>query len=166
MVDRSHTLEMVRTFAVPPAEVFRHLTDPALLTQWWAPAGWMTPEADVDLAVGGRYRFGMCEQGGGEMMYVRGTFREVKAPERLVYTYVWEGGGAGERWRPLGLVDHETLVTITLAPAAGGTELRLIHSLFPNAEARDQHRGGWGSNFDCLEDFLAGAPPKGPVAPG
>jgi len=84
-------LSLTRTFSAPREKVFRAWTDPEELKKWWGPPGYSTPTADVDLRVGGAYRFGMMELPDGEVFYLAGTYREVRPPEKLVYTWNWEG---------------------------------------------------------------------------
>ena len=74
-------------------------------------------------------------------MSEHGVYREVVAPERLVFTYSSEGGR---------IVDRETLVTVTFADRDGRTVLTLRHSGLPTEEARAFHDGGWAR---CLDRF-------------
>ncbi len=86
------TLEVSRTVAAPRETVFQAWTDPEILTKWWrVDAGWSTPIAEVDLRVGGRYRLGMFEPGKDGPYVVGGEYREVTPPEKLVFTWIWEG---------------------------------------------------------------------------
>jgi len=73
------------------------------------------------------------------------VYREVAAPEKLVFTWAWEaGGGCGdsENEQPV-----ETLVTVEFREKGQTTEVLLTHELFPNAESRDKHQEGWSG---CL----------------
>lgn len=151
----ANLLEFTRVFGAPREEVFCAFVEPDAVRAWWGPKGWVTPEVAMDLRVGGRYRFGMRAEAGGELMFVNGRYLAVEPPARLVFTYVWEGDGEGERWREHALIGVETLVTLEFREREGGTEVRLRHERFPTAEGRDQHRAGWSSNWDSLEDYLA-----------
>jgi uncharacterized protein YndB with AHSA1/START domain len=82
----------------------------------------------------------------GKDHIVSGTYREIIPPERLVFTWAWEEAGAR---------GHETLVTIELLEAPGGTRLELTHEVFETEERRDRHGHGWSGCFDCLEQALA-----------
>ena len=147
-------VRLVRVFQAPREEVFRAFVDPEAVRAWWAPRGWMTPYAAMDVRVGGSYRFGMCEEGGGEMMFVTGEYREVQPPARLVFTYIWQPGGTGERWREHGLIGLEMVVTLEFHEVGHSTEVHLCHEGFPTAEGCELHYHGWSSNLDCLEDYL------------
>ena len=137
-------LRLTRTFAAPRERVFRAWTEPEELKRWWGPDGYATPSAEVDLRVGGAYRFGMRKLPDGEVFYLAGTFREVRPPERLVYTWVWEGNP--ER--------GETLVTVEFRERGKATEVRLTHELFPTAKTRDDHEKGWSSCLGKLAKAL------------
>ena len=151
---KTHTLQFTRVFNAPREDVFRAFSDPEAIKSWWAPKGWVTPYAEMDVRAGGRYRFGMCEEAGGDLMFVHGNYIAVEPPARLVFTYVWEGGVGGERWCEHGLIEVETVVTLEFRDHGERTELLLRHEGFPTMEGRDQHRNGWGSNWDSLDDFV------------
>lgn len=156
MIDpKSPAVRIVRVFPAPREEVFQAFITPDAIRAWWAPKGWFTPYAEMDVRIGGSYRFGMCEESGGEMMFVKGTYREVQPPALLVFTYIWEPGGSGERWREHGLIGVEMLVTLEFREVGGSTEVRLRHEGFPTAEGCELHYQGWSSNLDCLEEHLS-----------
>ena len=145
------TLRLTRTFAAPRKKVFRAWTEPEALKKWWGPEGYATPLAEVDLRVGGRYRLGMRKLPKGNLFYLVGTYREVRPPEKLVYTWVWEG-------QPdLG----ETLVTVEFRDLGDATEVVLTHELFPNEKVRDDHNTGWSSCLDRLAKALSDSPRPG-----
>ncbi|MBI4588981.1 MAG: SRPBCC domain-containing protein [Candidatus Rokubacteria bacterium] len=138
------TLQLRRTFAAPRGKVFRAWTDPEELKKWWGPPGYGTPSAEVDLRVGGKYRLGMRKLPDGEVFYLSGTYREVRRPERLVYTWQWEAEPE------LG----DTLVTVEFHDRAGSTEIVLTHELFPTEKARQEHERGWSGGLDNLAKIL------------
>lgn len=98
--------------------------------------------AELDLRVGGRFRIEM-KHAKGNVHCVVGTYREVRPPERLVYTWAWEGKDMGE-----------TLVTVEFLDRGGSTEVRLTHELFPTSEMRDEHAKGWNGCLDHLAGVL------------
>jgi uncharacterized protein YndB with AHSA1/START domain len=149
-------MEVTRTLNVPREKVFAAFTDPEWVRAWWAPKGWYTPHVEIDARVGGRYRLGMRSDNDPSLMYVHGEYLVVQPPERLVFTYIWEAGGAGDRWLDFDLVGIKTVVTVKFRDAGGKTELVIQHEGFPTKDGCDQHRLGWSSNTDCLEEFLAG----------
>ncbi len=138
-------LRIARTFPASRQRVFEAFTEPELLKQWWGPAGFSLPKATVDFRVGGAYRFGM-QPPQGDLMYLVGTFREIKRPERLVYTWVWEGAPP----------ESQTVVTVEFREVEGNTEVVVTQEPFPNDEARQQHVFGWEGGFDRLTEILRG----------
>lgn len=138
------TLNLRRIFKAPREKVFRAWTDPEELKKWWGPEGYATPSAEVDLRVGGKYRLGMRKLPDGEIFYLSGIYREVRPPERLVYTWRWQG-------QP----EHgETLVTVEFREVGDSTEVVLTHERFPTEKARDDHNRGWSGCLDRLAKLL------------
>lgn len=138
------TLRIERRFAAPREKVFRAWTDPQALKKWFAPSdAFATPEAEVDLRVGGRYRLVMVSPD-GETHTVSGVYKEIRAPEKLVFTWAWAGWPEAQ----------ETLVTVELHERGGMTELVLTHERFPNAEVRDKHGEGWAGCLNRLPQAL------------
>jgi uncharacterized protein YndB with AHSA1/START domain len=155
MIERSTpALEFTRAFDAPRAEVYAAFIDPAAVLAWWAPRGWHTPHVEMDVRVGGRYRFGMRSDEDPSMMYVSGEYLVVEPPRELKFTYVWEPGGAGERWREFALVGVVTTVTLRFRALGAATEVFIRHEGFPTEPGAEQHRFGWSSNWECLEEYL------------
>ncbi|MGH7553725.1 MAG: SRPBCC family protein [Longimicrobiales bacterium] len=129
-------LEIEIRIQATPAKVFAALTDPAQVTRWWGdPEAYQTTDAEVDLRVGGRYKFS-GRNTDGSAFWVGGEYREVDAPRRLVYT--WE-----PNWDPA-MQGDPTVVEITLEPKEGGTTLRVVHRGFERyAEQVGGYHEGW-----------------------
>ncbi len=131
-VKATPSLSLVRSFNVSPARVYRAWTDPQAMKRWFAPSdAFSIPRVEADVRVGGRYRIVMRSPD-GEQHDVSGVYREVVPNEKLVFTWAW-------RSTP----ERESLVTVALRAAGGGTELTLIHEQLYDAEARDKHHHGW-----------------------
>lgn len=145
MANLETRLHLKRVFAAPRDKVFQAWTDPQALTRWWGPPGYATPTASVDLRPGGGYRFGMRKLPDGDIFYLSGIYREVRWPERLVYTWRWEAEPES----------GETLVTVEFRELAGATEVVVTHELFPSEKARGDHDKGWNGCLDRLTDLLA-----------
>lgn len=139
------TLVIERIFKATPAEVFEAWTDPETLVSWWGPEGVTTPEYSLDVRPGGAWQTHMVAPDGDHI--VSGVYREIAPPSRLVFTWGWQqkDGSRG----------HETEVTVTFQPVAGGTRMRLVQSLFLSKEQRDAHNLGWSSSFNDLERMFA-----------
>jgi len=141
-------LVITRVFDAPRETVFRAWTEPARLVRWWGPKDFTIPEYKMDVRPGGAWRTVMRSPR-GERHSVQGVFREIVAPERLVFTWAWED----EHGKP----GHETVVAVEFRARGDKTELTLTHSVFENAKSRDAHKSGWSSSLDCLAEHLAKA---------
>ncbi|MFQ5797101.1 MAG: SRPBCC domain-containing protein [Bacteroidota bacterium] len=129
------SLQLKRTFAAPRERLFRAWTEPAALKKWFAPTDeYSMPIAQVDLRIGGNYRFGMKPPNTDVPHVAFGTFREIRVPEKLVFTWSWENPDSN-----IG----ETLVTVEFRDLGGSTEIILTHDLFPDEKSRDDHNKGW-----------------------
>ena len=137
--------ELQRRFRASPERVFRAWTQPVALREWWCPSGWMAGEIEVDLRVGGSYCIAMNRGDGSGSVLVRGQFLDVRPPERLVYTWRWEGAFAQM---------PETLVTVELSGSADETLLRIRHENFADPGIRQQHRSGWIAACDRLDRLV------------
>lgn len=138
--------ELQRRFRASPERVFRAWTQPSALREWWCPPGYVAGDIEIDLRVGGAYSIAMSRPGtAGAGVSVGGQFLEVRPPERLVYTWRWEGAFAEM---------PETLVTLELRGSENDTLLTLRHDNFADADLRQQHRSGWISACDRLDHML------------
>jgi uncharacterized protein YndB with AHSA1/START domain len=136
-------LFLTRELNAPRERVFAAWTDPRQASVWWAPQDCAALSCEMDVRPGGIWRRRM-RVADGSVITKRGVYREVAAPERLVFTYNTEYAD--------GSVDPETLVTVTLADLGGRTRLTLRHQAFQTEASRTSHEGGWTS---CLQRFAA-----------
>ncbi len=139
-------LTIRRTFDAPRALVFRVWTEPQHLAQWSCPQGFTLTENRGDLRVGGAFSACMRSPEGSDHR-LRGVYREIVAPERLVFTHAWVDAN--------GTPGPETLVTVTLAERNGRTEMTFHQGIFDSVAARDGHQHGWTSCFERLAGLLA-----------
>lgn len=142
-------LTMRRTFEAPRALVFRAWTEPQHLAQWSCPRGFTMIENRGELRVGGAF-FAWMRSPQGEDHRMRGVYREIVAPERLVFTHAWLDAR--------GAPGPETLVTVTLAERNGRTEMTFHQGIFDSVASRDGHEQGWTSCFELLAELLAKLP--------
>jgi uncharacterized protein YndB with AHSA1/START domain len=139
-------LVVSRVFDAPPATVFRLWSDPAHVKEWWHPQDFTTPVFEMDFRIGGSYRY--CIRSQGQDGWAKGTYREIEAPLKLVFTFQWESGDAAH--------DAETLVTVTFEPERGAkTRLTFRQEPFSSAQVRDSHAEGWGQVLDAFQAFAA-----------
>lgn len=133
-----------RTFNASPEEVFEAWTNPEELARWHGPEGFTNVIYLHDLREGGEYRLTMKSPDGKDHN-LRGQFKSIEKPTRLVFTWQWEEGGKNDT------LGHETLVTVELKPKGAKTEMTFTHSGFTNEKAKKGHEDGWTSSFKKLE---------------
>ena len=142
-------MEVVFTRVVnaPRRVVFDAWTNPKHVPRWMlGPEGWTMPVCEIDLRVGGAWRFVWRKSDGMEMA-MTGTYREVVPPERLVSTERW-----GPDW-------PETVNAVVLTEAAGQTTITLTIT-YPTKEARDAAlatgmKEGMEPSYARLDSLLA-----------
>src|SRR5258708_32766904 len=140
---------MTRAFNAPRRLVFSALTKPELVKQWLlGPPGWTMPVCEIDLRVGGAYRY-VWRKDTGKEMGMGGVFREIVPHERIVCTELFD-----EAWYA-----GESLVTNVLVEQGGKTTLTLT-SRFGSRETRDAvlksgMESGVAVSYDRLEELLA-----------
>ncbi len=117
-------IHVERTFDAPRDRVFAAYTDPELIPQWWGPYGTTTTVEELDATAGGRWRFVIHNSDGSETGF-RGVFREVIAPERIVWTFEWEG-----------LPGHVSVDTATFEDLGNRTRV-VSTTVFHTPEERD-----------------------------
>ena len=104
----------------------------------------MTPEIELELTVGGGYRFGM-QPPGGELFHLAGEFLEIDPPRRLAYTFRWEEPDPD---------DQETVVTLTLDSLGDATRVSLSQGEFASAARLALHKSGWADSLVKLREFI------------
>jgi uncharacterized protein YndB with AHSA1/START domain len=140
---------VTRLFDAPRRLVFDAYTKPELIKKWLlGPDGWSMPVCEVDLRVGGKYRYVWKSDTDGHEMGMGGVYREVVPAERIVVTEVFD-----EAWYPGEAVD-----TIVLVEKAGQTTLTQT-ILYNSRETRDAvlkspMQRGMAASYDRLEKFL------------
>ncbi len=114
---------ITREFDAPRDVVFKAMTDPALIPQWWGPRKYETIVDTMDVRPGGAWRF--INRGDGQEFAFRGEYREVTAPERIVQTFEFEP-----------LPGHISIETAVFTEQNGKT-LMTNHTRFASKEDRD-----------------------------
>ncbi|MHC4406373.1 MAG: SRPBCC family protein [Planctomycetota bacterium] len=137
----TYELELTHTFSAPRDEVFQAWTQAEQLIQWFGSHGSKVMDAKVDLRVGGQYHINirLVE---GQKVLVHGTFRQVRVPERLVYTWSVDAPDVGDV--------RESLVTVEFRERGQRTDLSLRHEALPDEAARERHQQGWKGCFESL----------------
>jgi uncharacterized protein YndB with AHSA1/START domain len=137
---------LTRVFDAPRRLVFDAFTKPELLRRWFGPHGWSLVVCEVDLRVGGTFRF-VLRGPDGTTMGMRGIYRELVPPERSVHTESFDD------------YPGESLVTSVLVEGGGKTTLTAT-VLYPSQEVRDaviksgmEH--GAAESYDKLAELLS-----------
>jgi uncharacterized protein YndB with AHSA1/START domain len=135
---------ITREFDAPRELVYKAFTTPELVKRWWHAKRGEVTVAEIDLRVGGKWRYVMVADGGMEVGF-HGEYREIVPNERLVSTEIYEG-----------YPDEEAVNTATFTEVDGRTTLTILvqHS---SKEARDAHidsgmEAGMQDAFDLLEE--------------
>jgi uncharacterized protein YndB with AHSA1/START domain len=140
---------ITRTFNALPPIVFDAWTRAELVRRWWAPKsrGVSMAGCDADVRVGGRYRYALRKDAGGEEIVFSGKYTEITPPARLVYTQALEP------------YPGEVVVTVTFEERAGKTVL-VARELYPSKDVRDaalasgmEH--GMRETMDQLDELVA-----------
>ena len=141
---------ITREFAAPKEMVYRAWTTPELVKRWWAGRRGEVTSAEIDLRVGGTWRYVMIASGGHEVAF-HGEFREIVPNERIVTTEVYEMPGAD----PLPAAD-EPVNIVTFSESDGRTRLEVLVQC-STKDLRDMiidsgMESGMQEGFDLLED--------------
>jgi uncharacterized protein YndB with AHSA1/START domain len=146
-------LTQTRVIRAPRSRVYQAWTDPAIMTQWFGPAGRHCPGATLDVRVGGAYRIEVIPDNlppgpEGEACAERrtaaiGRYTKVVPNELLQFTWAAD-------WNP----GEESLVTVSLKDVDSGTEITILHENFNKEASRDGHNQGWIGCLDKLASAL------------
>jgi uncharacterized protein YndB with AHSA1/START domain len=134
-----------RTFAASAEEVFYAWTSPEVMRRWFhVEPDWETPEAEVDLRVGGKVRVVMRRPDGTEAG-ARGEYTLIDRPRRLAM-----------RWRFDDQPSNEQLMELSFSESEGSTTVLLVNSGISTDERRASQDWGWHGCLDQLQAALAG----------
>jgi uncharacterized protein YndB with AHSA1/START domain len=140
-------LHLEADLPAPAAAVFEALTDPRQLARWWGPHGFTMSSIELDLHVGGRYRFAM-QPPEGEPFHLQGEYLEIDAPCRLAYTFRWEEPDPD---------DVDTTLTLTLLDLGASMRLIVEQGAFATEPRRELHEHGWSDSLQRLQTWLSSA---------
>ncbi len=147
---------MTRVFDAPRRLVFQAFTKPDLVKRWLlGPDGWSMPACEIDLRVGGKYRYVWRRDKDGSEMGMGGVYREIVVPERIVATEKFD-----EAWYP-----GEAVGTLLLIEEGGKTSVTQT-VLYESREVRDavlksRMEKGVAASYDRLAELLASGLARG-----
>lgn len=141
-----HELHTSRSFNARRELVFKVFTDPALVPQWWGPRNSTTLVDAMDVRKGGIWRYIQRDPDGSEYAF-NGVYHEISAPERIIYTFEFEG-----------MPGHVLLETISFEERDGKT-IVTDSSVFQTVADRDGMiqsgmESGAADTWDRLEEIL------------
>jgi uncharacterized protein YndB with AHSA1/START domain len=143
--ESGRVVRIERTFPASAEEVFDAWTSPEVMRRWLHPApDWETPEAEVDLRVGGKVRVVM-RRPDGTKIEAQGEYTLIDRPRRLVMTWTFGDDPSNEQ-----------LIELSFSESEGSTRVLLVNSGISTDERRDAQDWGWRGCFDQLERVLAG----------
>ena len=134
-------LTITRVLPASPQAVFDAWTTAESVRHWMCPESTSIPLAELDVRVGGAFRVDMLVE--GERLVHTGVYREIRPPEKLVFT-----------WTSKNTQHRDTLVTVELRALGDKTELKLTQTLLPDDAATQQHAGGWTQIVEHLAGYL------------
>jgi uncharacterized protein YndB with AHSA1/START domain len=155
VVDRAAlAFSMSRVFDAPRELVWKVYTDAALVPEWWGPRYLTTVVEKMDLKVGGEWRYIQKDARGNEYAF-NGVYKEVKAPERLAYTFEFEP-----------MAGHISTDWITFEELPDGKTRVVARTTFDTLEdlegmLQSGMEGGAVETWDRLEELLEGMPQEG-----
>jgi uncharacterized protein YndB with AHSA1/START domain len=149
-------VRVTRTFNAPRTLVWDAHTKPELVQKWMlGPPGWTMPVCEMDVRDGGKYRWRWRNQEDGKEFGFYGTFKEVKAPSRIVHDEYFDPGDVG------GAMPSNDPAHITLELSESGGVTTLVSTMrFASKEARDGAvstgmTGGMEMGYARLDDMFA-----------
>ena len=158
-----------RVFDAPRDLVWKAFTDPERMKHWWGPKGFSVFASKMDLRPGGTYHYGM-KAPDGTPMWGKFRYREIVAPERMVFISSFSDEAGGTTRHPMAPTwPLELLSTFTFEEQPGGKTKFTVTWRPHNATAEEQTtfdaghnsmRGGWGGTMDQLAAYLAKAQQK------
>jgi uncharacterized protein YndB with AHSA1/START domain len=140
-----HVVRIERTFAASAEDVFDAWTSPEVMRRWFHPApDWDTPEAEVDLRVGGKIRVVMRKPDGTEVE-AQGEYTLIDRPRRLAMTWTFDDHPSNEQ-----------LIELSFSESEGSTTVLMVNSGISTDERRNAQDWGWRGCLDELERVVAG----------
>ena len=146
MTDKSgRVVRIQRTFDAPAEDVFDAWTSPEVIQRWFhCGPDWETPEAEVDLRVGGNVRVVMRKPDGTEVQ-AQGRYTVIDRPHRLVMTWTFDDDPSNEQ-----------LIDLSFSESEGSTTVLMVNRNISTDERRDAQDAGWHGCLNELERMVAG----------
>jgi uncharacterized protein YndB with AHSA1/START domain len=138
-------IQMTRVFDAPRDLVFEAHTSAEHMSKWWGPRKYEVVSAEYDFRPGGKWRIEHRGPEGDEHGF-RGEFREIVRPERIVWTFEYEGAPGQIAVETMTLEEHDGKTTLTVRSDAGSKEAR-------DAVLESGMESGAAETYDRLEEY-------------
>jgi uncharacterized protein YndB with AHSA1/START domain len=150
-------LRLEHIFAATPEKIFRMWLEPEKIKKWFVydvEAHW-SPDPEVDAKPGGSFRWSVVRDSDRAAFRFHGTYRQIKTPDRLAFTWEWES-------LPIAGVDGpgSTVVSVEFVRHGPETKIVLTQAGFPNEAAREAHQKGWERCLTGMTSLLAPNDPQ------
>ncbi|MEA2988570.1 MAG: hypothetical protein QOG83_1281 [Alphaproteobacteria bacterium] len=154
---------VTRVFDAPRDLVWKAFTDPERMKEWWGPKGFSVITSKMDLRPGGTYHYGM-KAPDGAAIWGKFIFREIVAPERMVFINSFSDEAGGQTRHPMAPTwPLELLSTFTFEDVGGKTKVTIRWAPHNASEeerktfdaGHDSMRQGWGGTMEQLQTYLA-----------
>ncbi len=143
--ESGRAVRIERSFDAPAEDVFDAWTSPEVMQRWFHCApDWDTPEAEVDLRVGGKVEVVMRKPA-GSTVHAQGHYTLIDRPHRLVRTWTFDDDPSNEQ-----------RIELSFSESEGSTTVLMVNSDISTDGRRDAQDEGWHGCFDELERILAG----------
>ena len=138
---------LTRRYEHSPEKVFSAFSSADSFERWIAPSNAIaTTLLQHEFKVGGKYRIQFTLPD-GNASYLRGEYLLINEPDQLVFTWQWE--------KPDIHSDIKSLVSVTISPKYGKTELQIIHENLSTIDATERHNHGWQGSIERLSALLS-----------
>lgn len=149
--ESDYVVHIERTFPASAEEAFDAWTSPEVMRRWFrCGPDWDTPEAEVDLRVGGKVRV-LMRRPDGRKDEAHGEYTLIDRPHRLVMTWTFADDPSNEQ-----------LIELSFSESDGSTTVLMVNSGISTDGRRDGQDNGWNACLDELERVLAGRAAKRP----
>jgi uncharacterized protein YndB with AHSA1/START domain len=139
-----HVVRIERTFAASAGDVFDAWTSPEVMRRWFhCFPDWETPEAEVDLRVGGKVHVVMCRPD-GTRHEMHGEYKLIDRPHRLVMTWIFDDDPSNQQ-----------LMELSFSESEGSTTVLMVNSNISTDRRREAQDEGWQGCLNELERALA-----------
>ena len=153
MEEKKKQVVITRTFPAGIERMWRAFTEKEEMLKWYSPVNMTTPTVDVDLRIGGKYAITMEYDETGEQVTVRGEFKIIEKPTKLVYTWKWDGSDM--EVTEVTIMFHESTKDETMVTLIhSGFSLHPTENDIKNNWTHETHKGGWTTAFEKLEKLI------------